>query len=107
MSSKRDVDVDVQRQDRPIGGTGGEMLISGTFVRCAKCERDFRSTLTFRTLHDFERAATVGFIAQCPHCYAIFDCDRFNTYCEMASPADPAPEREVVPLPPRKPPEPR
>jgi hypothetical protein len=78
------------------------MAIAGTFVRCAKCSRDFRSTLTFKTLHDFERAATVGFIAQCPNCYTIFDCNRSNMYCEMA-PRDHGATGEVLPMPSRRP----
>jgi hypothetical protein len=76
------------------------MLIAGTFVRCPKCTRDFRSTLTFKTLHEFERAASVGFIAQCPNCFTIFDCNRGNMYCEMAPRAEPG--GDVVPLPMRK-----
>lgn len=80
------------------------MFIAGTFVRCAKCSREFRSTLTFKTLHEFERAATVGFIAQCPNCFTIFECNRGNMYCEMA-PGDPDAVGAVVPLPTRKQPE--
>jgi hypothetical protein len=82
------------------------MAIAGTFVRCAKCSRDFRSTLTFRTVHDFERAAGVGFIAQCPNCFTIFDCNRGNMYCELA-PCEPGPAPgDIRPMPTRRQPEP-
>jgi len=80
------------------------MVIAKTFVRCVKCSRDFQSTLNFKTLQEFERAATTGFIAQCPDCYTIFDCNQSNMYCEMESDSDhPA---EVVPMPKRKQPKP-
>jgi hypothetical protein len=81
------------------------VFIAGTFVRCAKCSREFRSTLTFKTLHEFERAATVGFIAQCPNCFTIFECNRSNMYCEMAPAADAGADRDVLPMPTRKQPE--
>lgn len=86
---------------QPAPQAGGRYArIAGTFVRCPKCSRDFRSTLTFKTLHDFEHAASVGFIAQCPNCYTIFDCNRGNTYCELA-PRDHGLVSEVVPFPSR------
>jgi hypothetical protein len=78
--------------------------ISGTFVRCAKCGTHFRSTLTFKTLHDFERAAGVGFIAQCPKCYTIFDCNRGNMYCELGAGEDSA-AGDVFAMPARPQPE--
>ena len=81
------------------------MLIAGTFVRCAHCSREFRSTLTFKTLHEFERAATVGFIAQCPNCFTIFECNRGNMYCEMAQGSEARALGDVVPMPTRKQPE--
>ena len=60
--------------------------IAASFVRCVKCHRDFRSPVTFRTLDEFERAASIGLIAQCPACYTIFECNNGNMYCELASP---------------------
>jgi len=59
--------------------------IAATFVRCVKCHRDFRSPVSFNTLHEFERAAHVGLIAQCPNCFTIFDCNSSNMYCELAA----------------------
>jgi DNA-directed RNA polymerase subunit M/transcription elongation factor TFIIS len=81
------------------------MNIAATFVRCVKCGTDFRSILTFKTLHDFERAARVGFVAQCSNCYAIFDCNRSNMYCELAQPSSPSSARPVVSIPTRNKPE--
>src|SRR4051794_18026554 len=88
MSLKGDSGVDGPLQDRtPLAQEGrpmSESSIAATFVRCVKCSREFRSSLAFKTLHDFERASRIGFIAQCPSCYTIFDCNSSNTYCEMA-----------------------
>jgi hypothetical protein len=100
MSLKNDTDVEIRLRDAPV--PGGSMLIAGTFVRCAKCSREFRSTMTFKTLHEFERAATVGFIAQCPNCFTIFDCNRSNMYCELASDREPPAAGDVVPMPTRR-----
>jgi hypothetical protein len=58
--------------------------IAASFVRCVKCHRDFRSPVSFGTLSDFERAASIGLIAQCPSCYTIFECNGSNMYCELA-----------------------
>jgi hypothetical protein len=58
--------------------------IAASFVRCVKCHRDFRSPVSFATLAEFERAAGVGLIAQCPSCYTIFECNGSNMYCELA-----------------------
>jgi hypothetical protein len=93
-------------QDQPAPAVGRHMAVAGTFVRCAKCSRDFRSTLTFKTLHEFERAATVGFIAQCPNCFTIFDCNRGNMYCELAPGAAPDVVGDVRAVPTRGRPEP-
>jgi hypothetical protein len=65
--------------------------IAASFVRCVRCQRDFRSPVSFATLEDFERAAGIGLIAQCPSCYTIFECDGTNMYCELAAREDPAP----------------
>src|SRR4051812_42771191 len=102
MSLKSDSRVDDRLRDQPVSAGGGDMLIAATFVRCAKCSREFRSTLTFKTLSEFERAAGVGFIAQCPNCFTIFDCNRSNMYCEMASGADAGASGDVVPMPARQ-----
>ena len=100
MSPKSDKNVVDPLQDpAAFAHAGRTMLIARTFVRCAKCSRDFRSTLTFKTLPEFERAATLGFIAQCPNCFTIFDCNRSNMYCELAPDSD-APS--VVPIPTRR-----
>jgi hypothetical protein len=93
-------------QDQPAAAVGRHMAVAGTFVRCAKCSRDFRSTLTFKTLHEFERAATVGFIAQCPNCFTIFDCNRGNMYCELAPGAAPDVVGDARTVPARGQPEP-
>ncbi|HEY6862941.1 MAG TPA: hypothetical protein VI319_03500 [Burkholderiales bacterium] len=97
MSLNRDDRIwqQLHEQPEPVGGRYAP--VAGTFVRCAGCSRDFRSTLTFKTLHDFERAATVGFVAQCPNCYAIFECNRRNMYCELAA-RDHSAVSEVVPM---------
>ncbi len=97
MSLNDDKTIDTPLQNQPAPAGGRYAPIAGTFVRCAKCCRDFRSTLTFKTLHDFERAATVGFIAQCPNCYTIFECNRGNMYCEMA-PHGRSPVADVLPM---------
>jgi len=68
--------------------------IAASFVRCIKCFRDFRSPVSFGTLDEFERAASVGLIAQCPSCYTIFECNSGNMYCELASSSREPPERE-------------
>jgi hypothetical protein len=60
-------------------------FIAASFVRCVRCQRDFRSPVSFATLEDFERAATIGMIAQCPSCFTIFECNGSNMYCELAS----------------------
>ena len=60
-----------------------------TYVHCAYCIKYFRSTLQFATLREFERAARVGLIAQCPDCYRIFDCNRTNMYCDVTGAAKP------------------
>ena len=60
-------------------------FIAASFVRCIRCHRDFRSPVTFSTLDDFERAASVGMIAQCPTCYTIFECNGSNMHCELAA----------------------
>jgi hypothetical protein len=59
--------------------------IAASFVRCVKCHRDFRSPVSFSTLDDFERAASIGLIAQCPSCFTRFECNSSNMYCELAS----------------------
>jgi hypothetical protein len=59
--------------------------IAASFVRCMRCQHDFRSPVAFATLGDFERAATVGLIAQCPRCFTIFECNGSNMYCELAT----------------------
>ncbi|HEY6863434.1 MAG TPA: hypothetical protein VI319_06000 [Burkholderiales bacterium] len=64
--------------------------IAASFVRCVRCQRDFRSPVTFTTLEDFERAAEIGMIAQCPSCFTIFECNGTNMYCELAARAEPA-----------------
>src|SRR3954468_20957453 len=102
MSLKSDSGVDVRLRGQSSPAGGGDMLIAGTFVRCGKCSREFRSTLTFKTLTEFERAATVGFIAQCPNCFTIFDCNRSNMYCEMASGAAAGAWGDGVPMPARQ-----
>jgi len=104
MSLKDDKHIEPRLQKQPEPAAGGYAAVAGTFVRCARCRRDFRSTLTFKTLHDFERAATAGFIAQCPNCYTIFDCNGHNMYCELA-PREHGAVSEVVPVPARKRPE--
>ena len=96
-----DKGVEPQMRDQPVPAVGPYAAIAGTFVRCAKCCRDFRSTLTFKTLPDFERAASVGFIAQCPNCYTIFECNRGNMYCELA-PRDRSAVSDVLPMPTRR-----
>jgi len=53
--------------------------------------------LQFPTLYQFERAARVGLIAQCPECYRIFDCDRTNMYCDVTGSGRP----ETFPRPSR------
>ncbi len=58
--------------------------IAASFVRCVRCQRDFRSPVSFTTLEDFERAAGIGMIAQCPSCFTIFECNGSNMYCELA-----------------------
>jgi hypothetical protein len=60
--------------------------IAASFVRCVKCHRDFRSPVSFGTLDEFERAANIGLIAQCPGCFTIFECNSSNMYCELGSP---------------------
>lgn len=72
--------------------------IAASFVRCVKCHRDFRSPVSFGTLDEFERAASVGLIAQCPSCFTIFECNSGNMYCELAS------SRDALVLPKREPP---
>ena len=72
--------------------------IAASFVRCVKCQRDFRSPVAFATLEEFERAAGIGLIAQCPSCYTIFECNAGNMYCELA------PSRERAAPPGREPP---
>ena len=101
MSLNSDDRVKPHLHEQPEPVSGGYASVAGTFVRCAKCSRDFRSTLTFKTLHDFERAATVGFVAQCPNCYTIFECNRNNMYCELAA-RDRGVVSEVVPMPVRR-----
>ncbi|HZR69624.1 MAG TPA: hypothetical protein VFB01_11295 [Burkholderiales bacterium] len=51
--------------------------------------------MQFPTLHQFERAARLGLIAQCPGCYRIFDCDRTNMYCDVSGSGRP----ETFPTP--------
>jgi hypothetical protein len=99
MSLNSDKRTQVRFQGQTIPSAGRHTAIAGTFVRCAKCSRDFRSTLTFKTLHEFERAARVGFIAQCPNCFTIFDCNRGNMYCELAPGEAPDVMGEVVAMP--------
>src|SRR4051812_10912039 len=60
-----------------------------TYVHCASCRKYFRSTLQFATLRQFEGAARVGLIAQCPGCYRIFDCNRANMYCDVTGSGNP------------------
>ena len=104
MSLNDDKQIGPRPHEQPEPATPPYAAVAGTFVRCPKCCRDFRSTLTFKTLHDFERAATVGFVAQCPNCYTLFDCNRHNMYCELA-PRDQGAVSEVVPMPARGRPE--
>jgi hypothetical protein len=105
MSIKRDGPVNDPLQGQSLVAPGRYMNIAATFVRCVKCGTDFRSILTFKTLYDFERAARVGFVAQCSNCYAIFDCNRSNMYCELAQPDSSSSARPVVSIPARNKPE--
>jgi hypothetical protein len=73
--------------------------ISASFVRCVKCHRDFRSPVSFGTLDDFERAASIGMIAQCPSCFTIFECNNSNMYCELAPRDETAAPRKPAPSP--------
>jgi hypothetical protein len=101
MSLNGDNRVERRLQEQPDPSAGRYASVAGTFVRCAKCSRDFRSTLTFKTLYEFERAASVGFVAQCPNCYTIFECNRDNMYCELAA-RDHGVVSEIVSMPARR-----
>ena len=84
-----------------VGASAADDVTVVTYVHCAYCIKYFRSTLQFGTLREFERAARVGLIAQCPDCYRIFDCNRNNMYCDVTGSGRP----ESFPAPPpRKPP---
>jgi len=73
--------------------------IAASFVRCVRCRHDFRSPVNFSTLDDFERAASIGLIAQCPSCFTIFECNGSNMYCELAPREESSPPgRDAPPL---------
>jgi hypothetical protein len=73
----------------------GKTTFGATYIRCPRCQNDFRSPLQFNTLAELDRAAQTGIVAQCPHCYGILECYGSNMYCEL-SPSD---EPSVSPMP--------
>lgn len=80
-------------RDTESRGAPGAGIVA--YVHCAHCRRYFRSPMQFPTLRQFERAAGVGLIAQCPDCYRIFACDKSNMYCDTTGAGKP----ETFPAP--------